>query len=93
MNVGDDGAGGVLNRASNHTRGGLRERKRRPRKKQGHTENQVFLHALAPQSAPVCRCIASVKFRAAIPSRRSGWSSTASARILTASWLMVLTAG
>ena len=48
MNVDDDGAGGVFNPASNHTGGGLCERKRRRRKMQGHTENQVSSHLYAP---------------------------------------------
>jgi len=43
--------------------GGLRERKRRPREMQGHTENQVSSHGSAPQADPACMSTASVAFR------------------------------
>jgi len=54
MNVNEDRAGGVLNRPTNHTGGGLREHKRRRGKIQKNPEDQVPLH-LSPSSHGVVR--------------------------------------
>src|SRR5689334_492165 len=52
MNINEDGAGGVLNRPTNHAGGGLREHKRRHGKIRKNPEDQVPLR-LSPYSQNV----------------------------------------
>ena len=51
----EDGASAILNGATNHTRGGLRERKRDHREKQTNGGDQVLIHPSPSRSVPCVR--------------------------------------